>query len=55
MSKGGGGDWDSNWQLSIDLSTKCNFIWGRKGGRVSAGDGRPCPSGYTTVCKLFQF
>ena len=26
----GGADWDSKWWLSIDLCTKCNFIWGGK-------------------------
>ena len=26
--RGGGADWDSKWQLSIDLCTKCNFISG---------------------------
>ena len=30
-----GGDWDSKCRLSIDLCTKCNFIWGREGGKVS--------------------
>ena len=32
-----GADRDSKWQLSIDLCTKCNFIWGgQEGSRVSA-------------------
>ena len=36
-------NWDWKWRLSIDLCTKCNFIWGR-GGRVSArGAVAPCP------------
>ena len=45
----GGADWDSKWWLSIDLCTKCNFIWGREGGRVSARGQLPsAPSGYAT-------
>ena len=36
----GGADWDSKWQLSIDLCTKYNFIWGKRGGRVSAPGGQ---------------
>ena len=40
----GGADWDSKWRLSIDLCTKCNFIWGARGGRVSArGRSPPAP------------
>ena len=31
--RGGGADWDSKLQLSIDFCTKCNFIWGARGGR----------------------
>ena len=27
----GGGDRDSKWRLSIDLCTKCHFIWGSRG------------------------
>ena len=35
---------DSKWWLSIDLSTKCNFIWGGQGGQSSArGAVAPCP------------
>ena len=39
-----GADRDSIWRLSIDLCTKCNFIWGARGGggRVSARRGG-CP------------
>ena len=38
---GGGTDWDSKWRLSIDLCTKCNFIWGREGAEFLPGGGRP--------------
>ena len=39
----GGADRDSKWRLSINLCTKCNFIWGgKRGGRVSARGGG-CP------------
>ena len=31
-----GADWDSKWQLTIDLCTKCDFMGGQEGGRVSA-------------------
>ena len=46
-----GADWDSKWRLSIDLCTKCNFIWGREGDRVSdRGRSPPAPSsGYAAV------
>ena len=37
----GGADWYSKWWLSMDLCTKCNFIWGQEGGRVSAGGSCP--------------
>ena len=44
-----GADWDSKWRLSIDLCTKCNFIWGQEGmedGRDSArGAFAPLPPG----------
>ena len=36
-----GADCDSKWRLSMDLCTKCDFIWGQEGGRVSAGDSHP--------------
>ena len=58
-SKGGpgvsrGDNWDSKWQLSIDLCTKCNFIWGQEGAEFLPG-GRllpcPSPSGYATVAQ----
>ena len=26
-----GAAWDPKWRLSIDLCTKCNFIWGARG------------------------
>ena len=38
-----GADWDSKWRLSIDLCTKCNFIWGREGAEFLPGGGRPPP------------
>ena len=42
---GGGGGWrDSKWRLSLDLCTKCNFIWGLEEGRVSVrGRSPPVP------------
>ena len=40
---GGGADWDSKWRLSIDLCTKCNFIWGRGGQSFCRGQSPPCP------------
>ena len=47
---GGGADWDSKWRLCIDLCTKCYFIGGPEGGRVSArGAVVPLPPGYATV------
>ena len=40
-----GADWDSKWRLSIDLCTKCNFIWGARGGAefLPGGQLPPCP------------
>ena len=51
-------DWDSKWRLTIDLCTKCNFIGGKKGGRVSARGQLPpaplwlrhCINGTKCVC-----
>ena len=40
---GGGADWDSKWQLSIDLCTKCNFIWGQGGQSFFQGGSHPLP------------
>ena len=52
----GGADWDSKWRLSIDLCTKCNFIWGgKRGGRVSArGDSRPPAPPPATPLLIFR-
>ena len=36
-----GADWDSKCRLSIDLCTKCNFIWGGEGAEFQPGGGRP--------------
>ena len=48
-----GADRDSKWRLSIDLCTKCNFIWGGKRGAEFLPEGAvapPCPpSGYATA------
>ena len=38
-----GADWDSKWWLSIDLCTKCNFIWGVRGHSFCQGAVAPCP------------
>ena len=37
----GGADWDSKWRLSIDLCTKCNFIWGARGAEFLPGGSCP--------------
>ena len=56
-----GADWDSKWQLSIDLCTECNFICGAKrGGRVSAGGSPPAPPPLATPLdgskrRIFKF
>ena len=49
-----GADWDSKWQLSIDL--ECNFIWGERGGQSfcqGAVASLPPSSGYATVLVVF--
>ena len=39
----GGADWDSKWWLFIDLCTKCNFIWGARGGAEFLPEGAVAP------------
>ena len=39
----GEADRDSKWRLSIDLCTKCNFIWGARGGAEFLTRGGGCP------------
>ena len=41
VSRGRGADRDSKWRLSIDLCTKCNFIWGQEGAEFLPGGRTP--------------